>query len=133
MEQLANVPWTINKACTTPQRALYRKQGIVGLNQAYGPNCPSPSAQLIYSNVMYNGRQNQMVRYWIFINHNSFLLLWYRQTWIRTNGIKKSLWRIYINEYWLKMESQIKVMSGTTSCIWTHTLYLFHIFSKFIE
>ncbi len=43
MGQFSTVLLDIDKVHTVPQRALYCGPGLGGLNQIYGPNCPTPS------------------------------------------------------------------------------------------
>ncbi len=47
MDQLVNVPSANDKAHTVPHRALDCRLGLGGLNQVYGPNHPTPSAQSV--------------------------------------------------------------------------------------
>ncbi len=45
MDQLVNVQLAIDKANTVPQRDLDFRPGLGGLNQIYGCNCHTHSAQ----------------------------------------------------------------------------------------
>ncbi len=43
MGQLSKVLLAVDNAHIVPQRALDCGPGLGGLNQVYGPNCPTPS------------------------------------------------------------------------------------------
>ncbi len=43
MGQFSKVLLSIDNVDTVPQRALDCGPGLCGLNQIYGPNCPTPS------------------------------------------------------------------------------------------
>ncbi len=49
MGQLVNVILAIDKAHTASQRAMNYGLGLGGINQVYGPNCPTPTAYCIDS------------------------------------------------------------------------------------
>ncbi len=48
MGQFSKVLLAIDKVHTAPQKALDCGSGLCGLNQVYGPTCPTPPVQSIY-------------------------------------------------------------------------------------
>ncbi len=48
MDQFSKILLSIDNAHTVPQRVLECRPGIGGLSQVHGPNCPTPSVQIIY-------------------------------------------------------------------------------------
>ncbi len=64
MDQLVNVLVTINNVHKVQQRALHCIPDIGELNQADGPNCPTPYWQVVQPMVSRGGN----ILYWLQIN-----------------------------------------------------------------